>query len=456
MRLSAALVIGTACIGLGAAPALAQGASAATAHAFAIGAQPLVDAMREFSRATGIQIAYTASIGSGVTSPGVSGSFVPAEALSRLLTGTGLTFRYTGPNTVTLEPAPQAAGGAIQLGPVRVEGQGAGRHASLTSDPAATEGTGRYTGSQTSTASRLPLTVKETPQAVTIVTRQRIDDFQMQTVQSVLTNIVGITEERWDSDRGGFSARGFTISNMQVDGIASPFTGAAQSAINSPYLDTYLYDRIDVVRGATGLLSATGDPSATINLVRKKPGKEFAASGFLAAGSRDLYRGGVDLSVPITANGAVRARLIGLYHTADSFRVRASDERLLLSALLEFDLSPTTLLRVSNVYQDTESRGSSYGSLPRYYDDGGRLDLPRSTNLSTTWSRVDKKENRTDATLEQQVGENWTFVAAIGRTRLISNPKVYSWGYGAPDRAGNGRAMYPWDTDGKRTQWTPT
>lgn len=448
--LLAATTLGTGVI---VAPAVAQ---TQTAVRYDIPAGQLSAALNRFAEASGVKLFYDASLTNGRSSPGLQGSFTAVEALSRLLAGSGLTFRQTGAGAYTLERAPQAAAGAIALGPVRVEGEGDGSVAprSFSSDPDATEGTGAYIGSRTTTASRMPLTVKETPQSVTVVTRQRIDDFQLQTMQSVLTSIVGVSEERWDSDRGGFSARGFTVTNLQMDGIATPFAGATRSAINSPYLDSYLYDRIEVVRGATGLLSATGDPSATINLVRKKPGTEFAASGFLTAGSRDLYRGGVDVSVPIAADGAVRARLIGLYHKADSFRVRASDERLLLSGMLEADLSPTTLLRIANVYQDTESRGSSYGSLPRYYSDGGRLDMPRSTNLSTTWSRVDKTENRTDVTLEQQVGEDWTVVASLGRTRLKANPKVYFWGYGAPDRAGNGRMMYPWDSDGKRTQWT--
>lgn len=120
LRLSAALLLGCAMSTLSVQPASAQASNAA--REFAIAPQPLVDAMREFSRTTGIQVVYSAPAGSGGSSPGVSGTLSPAEALSRLLGGTGLTYRFTGANAVTLEPAPQAAAGTVQLGTLRVEG----------------------------------------------------------------------------------------------------------------------------------------------------------------------------------------------------------------------------------------------------------------------------------------------------------------------------------------------
>lgn len=131
-RLTAALLFGCALTTVAAQPAAAQTSSAA--RDFSIAPQP----MREFSRVTGIQVAYASSIGSGVSSSGVSGNLSPSDALSRLLSGTGLTYRFTGPNAVTLESAPQAAAGTVQLGTLRVEGASGSGGGSGTSDGAAT------------------------------------------------------------------------------------------------------------------------------------------------------------------------------------------------------------------------------------------------------------------------------------------------------------------------------
>ncbi|KAG1530261.1 hypothetical protein G6F50_017437 [Rhizopus delemar] len=72
--------------------------------------------------------------------------------------------------------------------------------------------------------------------------------------------------------------------------------------------DTAIYDRIEVLKGATGLLTGMGDPGATINLVRKKPGREFAGSASLGVGRWDDYRAELDVGGPLTADGRVRGR----------------------------------------------------------------------------------------------------------------------------------------------------
>ncbi|MFT4089526.1 MAG: TonB-dependent receptor [Asticcacaulis sp.] len=96
-------------------------ASQNVSQKFDIAAQPLPRALQQFTEATGIQVAYTSSLGRGVRSAGVSGEMAPVEALSRLLSGTGLTYRFTSSNAVVLEKAPQADG-VISLGTIRVEG----------------------------------------------------------------------------------------------------------------------------------------------------------------------------------------------------------------------------------------------------------------------------------------------------------------------------------------------
>lgn len=100
-------------------PALAQAASAE--RSFDIPAQPLSSALAIFGRQSGLQVSIPADLANGRTSSAVSGTMTPRQALSRLLTGTGLTYRISG-NIVTLERAPQASSGTVQLGTLRVGG----------------------------------------------------------------------------------------------------------------------------------------------------------------------------------------------------------------------------------------------------------------------------------------------------------------------------------------------
>ncbi|MCG8595081.1 MAG: TonB-dependent receptor [Kiloniellales bacterium] len=92
--------------GLGAAGAVAPPLVAAeetAAQAFAIPAQPLSSALLAFAEQTGLEVLFDARIAAGKTAPAVRGDYTAEQALRRLLAGSGLRYRYTGANAVTLE-----------------------------------------------------------------------------------------------------------------------------------------------------------------------------------------------------------------------------------------------------------------------------------------------------------------------------------------------------------------
>lgn len=116
------LMVTTALAGLALVePAYAQSNPAVTVREFHIPAQSLDRALTDFGRQSGLEVSVDAAAIRGAQSPGVSGEAAPMQALGRLLNGTGFTYRLDG-QVVTLERAPQASGGAIMLGAVRVQG----------------------------------------------------------------------------------------------------------------------------------------------------------------------------------------------------------------------------------------------------------------------------------------------------------------------------------------------
>ncbi len=119
--LVAALMVttGLGVTAIGAAPAYAQ----SDARRFDIPAQPLATALTAFGQQSGLQVSAQAPLVEGKTSSALRGDLAALDALSRLLAGTGLTFRIAG-STVTLEQAPLAANDTVQLGTLRVEGVG--------------------------------------------------------------------------------------------------------------------------------------------------------------------------------------------------------------------------------------------------------------------------------------------------------------------------------------------
>src|SRR5690606_5489992 len=121
---------------------------------------------------------------------------------------------------------------------------------------------------ETEAATKLTLSLRDTPQSVSVFTQERIQDQNLLSIREVLDSTPGVYSFQWDTERVIFSARGFVIDNLLYDGLPAT-TNFSTSSIDDT-LDTALYDRIEIVRGATGLLTGAGNPAASINVVRKR------------------------------------------------------------------------------------------------------------------------------------------------------------------------------------------
>lgn len=265
-----------------------------------------------------------------------------------------------------------------------------------------TEGSDSYTTGAMSTATKLPLTMRETPQAVTVITRQRMDDQAMTSINDVVKYTPGLfLDFSSGPGRQTYSARGFDIDNLMYDGIPSGYQGWTVGA--QPNLA--MFDRVEVVRGATGLVTGAGNPSAAINLVRKRPLAEQKVTLTGAVGSWDDYRGELDASSPLNASGTLRGRVVTSYRDANSFIDGVEEDHGLFYAVTEADLSEDTTLTLGFSHQKDKTNyfwGASMIGL-----DGHHLDLPRSYNPGTSWENKDQEINTVFAELRQRLANDW-------------------------------------------------
>lgn len=406
-----------------------------------IAVQPLSSALTELGMQTNLQILYSPDQVAGIKSRAVSGSLEPSAALAEMLKGTGISFQING-NSVTL-----VSGGSssLQLGATTISGQALGL---------VTEDTGSYTTGATTTATKLPLTIRETPQTVTVITRQQMDDQGSKSVGDVLRNTPGVSTQKYDSDRTEFSARGFAITNFQYDGINIPYDGVyGENPNNSD--DAASLDRVEVIKGSTGLMTGAGDPAATVNLVRKKPTKDFKASVSATAGSWDNYRTEGDISGSLTDSGNVRGRFVGAYQDKDSYIDHYSQKKDLFYGILEADLTDDTLLTFGIDKSSATPRGSSWTGNAVYYTDGGRTDFPRSFNPGADWSRRDFDSTTYFASLEQALANDWKLKLSLDQKTTDHDTRLASASGGSPDRAtGEGMFLYWGRWEGHRVQNT--
>ncbi|EMR12198.1 OMR family iron-siderophore receptor precursor [Methylophaga lonarensis MPL] len=386
-KISNSLNVATMVMGLSISSAISLPVWASDAvHQFEISAGPLSQTLHQLALTSGITLAFEPEQVAGKTAAALQGSFTPEAALETVLRGSGLQVRsvaggYTlvpeGAAADVVEPDPDTpADKILKLVPLAVDS---------TALPSTTEGTNSYTTGSMNTATRLGLSIRETPQSVSVITRQMIDDMQLESLTDVVNTVTGVTSTALDSSRNSFSARGFDISSYQVDGVPTSWQGGYESGQSQ--IDTLLYDRVEVVRGASGLIAGAGNPSAAINLVRKRAdSKEFIGHASISAGSWDRYQGTVDVSTPLNEAGSVRGRLVGSYLDERSFVDAAENEKTLFYGTLAADLTDSTLLNVGISYQDNDPRGTTWGGLPAWFSDGTRTNWSRSKTTAPDWA----------------------------------------------------------------------
>lgn len=277
-------------------------------------------------------------------------------------------------------------------------------------------------------ATGLALTPRETPQSITVIDQQRMQDFQLTNINDLLDQTVGINVERVETDRTYYNSRGFDITSFQVDGIGLPFPYGIQYGD----LDTALFDRVEAVRGANALMTGVGNPSATINYVRKRPTDTLQATATAQAGSWNRWRGEADVSVPVTDTVAVRA--IYAHESRDSYLDYNHVNRNVYGLIAAWKVTPQLTATVGYSRQDNDADGVLWGALPLTYKDGSRIPYARSATTSAPWTFWDTTDQRAFGELAYDLGRGWqakgvfTYANNKQQARLL-------YAFGTPDKA---------------------
>lgn len=249
--------------------------------------------------------------------------------------------------------------------------------------------------------------IKETPQSITIIDQQRMQEQNLRTLDDVLQQSPGITVQPYQQLTTGFYSRGFKIDAFEQDGVPILLGNTA-----SPPQDTAMYERVEILRGANGLLHGSGNPAATVNLVTKRPQRQFGANASVGIGRWERYRGEADIGGPLNAARSLRARLVVSHEDRGYFYDVGKQEATNLYGVGELDLTRGTILSFGLQQQRIRSI-TNMGGVP-FYADGGDIGLPRSTYLDVDWDRFDWDTTRVFAGLEHRFGNGW-------RAKLLAN-----------------------------------
>jgi len=249
------------------------------------------------------------------------------------------------------------------------------------------------------------LTMRETPQSVSVITEERMRDEGLVSAGDVLGRTTGITFGHHSSQEGVHAnARGFRMDNIMVDGLSLQGNQRKLAA------DLSLYEQVEVMRGPAGLYAgsgAAGNPGGAVNLVRKRPTRERRTNLQLSAGSWNNYRSTIDTSGALNASGSLRGRGIVSYIDREYFYDFGSHKNLTAGGSLEWDITSSTILTFGLDYETRDARIASPRRFTRW--DGSDPGGPRSRSTGMPWGKSKWNEYGAFVQLEHLLANDWNF-----------------------------------------------
>lgn len=266
------------------------------------------------------------------------------------------------------EPPPERQS-ATTLPEVRVGGQRARprRAARVAPTPAPAQpvsaqvreiGTGPvvgYSARQSVTATKTDTPLLETPQSISVVTKDQIKDQGAQTVQDALQYTPGVSLQGYGANAffDGFKVRGFDAPQY-LDGLRLPRDGV-QFAM--PKIETYGLERLEVLKGPSSGLYGQTDPGGFINMISKRPTAtpHYDVEGTF--GSFNRIQGAFDIGGPIDKNGELLYRVVGLARQSDTQTDFMQDNKLFIAPSLTWRPTTDTTFTILSHYQKIDNKG---------------------------------------------------------------------------------------------------
>lgn len=375
-----------------------------------ISAGSLSRALNQLAKLAKVALSYDPDLAAGKTTLGVKGSHTLEQALDKLLQGSGVGFNRVG-DKVTLT----VVGEVAMLDTIHV----AATAEKVRFGDALAE-TGGFKAGYQSTATKMAMSLKETPQAISVVTRESLEARQVKDIATAVELTAGVS----GTNRGapgpfaghGQFGRGFSLRGQELqyyrDVRADGFSAGVLSAF-----DFAAYERVEVVKGPSGFYGQ-GSLGGYINLVRKKPQKEFSASVSGQAGSYDTYRGEADITGALTEDKRLRGRLVAAYDDAGSFTDDVKTETTLFAPSIEAEIGDHTRVLLQFLYQEEDFIPSRGMPIKLEGNKLEALDIPRSFYFGAVGSETSDASIR-DVSLrvDHELSDRWLATLLLQRNK---------------------------------------
>lgn len=260
----------------------------------------------------------------------------------------------------------------------------------------ATEKNGDYSSFAATVGTKIPASLREIPQSVSIITNQQVKDRNVDTFDQLARKTPGLRVLSNDDGRSSVYARGYEYSEYNIDGLP-----AQMQSINGTLPNLFAFDRVEVMRGPSGLFDSSGEMGGIVNLVCKRPAKAFqghAAAGF---GTHKQYKAEADVSGSLNSDGSVRGRVMAQTVGASPRPAEKNNRHETFYAAADWDINPDTVLGAGYLYQQRHL--APYNGLPA--DANNKLpSLPQHVFVGADWNRFKMNSHDVFADLKHYFG----------------------------------------------------
>ena len=399
-----------------------------TLYTLDLPAGTLTQSLNALARQTKLNLSADPALLNGHSAPAISGRYSIEKALERILSGTQLQATKTPKGGYSITRASQNETAALETLIVK------GRQERFGDSPIEPGG---FKAEYQTTATKMAIPLKETPQAISVVTHDFLDARMARDLSSAVEITPSISNsangEGTQSGPGMFGGKGKYDQKFVLRG--QPMSARSDGfLIGNNDIDLAAYERVEVIKGPSGFYGQ-GSLGGFINMVRKKPQEEFAASISGEAGSFDTYRNEGDITGALNEQQNLLGRLNFVYDDSGSFVEGLDSQRVMIAPGLEAVIHDKTRILAQFLYQ--KDRFNANPGMPLNLV-GDKLqpfvDLSSPTTLyGTLGDKSETEIKELKLQLDHQISDRWLASVLFQKnnsTRDIVNPNYVSTYYG--------------------------
>ena len=270
-------------------------------------------------------------------------------------------------------------------------------------------------------ATNLDLDIKETPQSISVVSKEQMEQFGADSLNDALDLATGIQVEQVSTNLTQFLSRGFEIKNTQIDGVGLPNGwGLVTNA-----MDAFGFEKLEVIRGANGLLTGVGNAAGTINYVRKRPTNEAQGKVGITFGSENRRRVEADYSTPFNESGTWAGRVVAAREQSDSYLRDFESERSYFYGVVDGQVGENGTLALGYSWQKADTSKNMWGALSFIDTNGNQLEWDRSASPTQDWTYWNSTTQAGFIEYTHYLGETWQLRASYNHRSYEHDSKIF-------------------------------